>query len=152
MDIGQDPTSVTLFNCQFCSQKAIIKQKKNPDFVLCITVETTHHLHVGGRESSQLVQRHPCGELKILHMQSRPKGATHADTVACTPLALLGNLSSPWLWGSWVSVNCIWRLRWKMFSGLGSPYLHIPGVPVIGMLFITLASLKFLELRNTWGR
>lgn len=94
MDIGQDLTSITLFSCQFCSQKAIIEQKKNHDFLLCATVETTHHLRVGGRESSQLVQRHPRGELKILHMQSGQKGATHADAFADSPLALLGNLSS----------------------------------------------------------
>lgn len=105
-------------------------------FFLCAAVEAIHHLHVGGRESSQWVQRHPHGKQKILHTQSRQKGALRADAFADTPLALLGNLSSTWLQGSWVSANCACRLRWKMLSGLGSSDLHTPGVPVIAVLFI----------------
>lgn len=136
----QDPP---LLSYQFCSQKAIIEEKRNHDFLLWAAVEATHHLHVGGRESSQWVQRHPHGEQKILHMQSRQKGALRTDAFADTPLALLGNLSSTWLQGSWVSANCEGRQRWKMLSGLGSSDLHTPGVPVITMLFITPLSWNF---------
>lgn len=80
--VSQELTSPTISSFQFCSQKAIT-ENKNHSLLQCVTENITGHLHVGGSELSQLVQKtSPWGALGSLHAakQERSPADFSSDT------------------------------------------------------------------------
>ena len=71
---SQELTSAAIFSFQFCSQKAVTENKSHC-FLLCRTENVARHLHVGGRESSQVVQAASPGWAGVLRVQPSKRGA-----------------------------------------------------------------------------
>lgn len=140
---SQELTSADIFSFQFCSQKAVTENKSHC-FLLCLIENVARHLHVGGRESSQVVQAASPGWAGALCVLPSKRGAS---LIPFLTLASLQKVSSLWGFGSWVAATHNHSWRGLVISGLNSSDLHSPGVCVIGVVvFITLL------LRIFWHR